>query len=221
MGTHSFRLLLLCLAALGTPAVLVSQSAPAAGPADAREARGSIRQMQRFDRDRGLVLTDGALLFTDDGGANWADLSPRRGLAGVSELFFLEADRGWLAGVTPGAPSRLVVLDTADGGSSWREQSIETSDLSGGRFYAAAQVHFADADHGWLLGRVATGAAVSVGELLATADAGESCSACAATGRGPSRVRECGAPYVGAGQRAAVPHARRKPELAHFRFRSP
>jgi photosystem II stability/assembly factor-like uncharacterized protein len=174
MGTTRFRLPFLCLAALGTPAVLVSQSAPAAGPADAREARGSIRQMQRFDRDRGLVLTDGALLFTDDGGATWADLSPRRGLEGVSEAFFLEADRGWLAGVTPGAPSRLVVLDTADGGSSWREQSIETSDLSGGRFYAGAQVHFADADHGWLLGRVATGAAVSVGELLATADAGES-----------------------------------------------
>ena len=35
-------------------------------------------------------------------------------------------------------------------------------------------MHFADADHGWLLGRVATGAAMSVGELLATADGGES-----------------------------------------------
>ena len=174
MGSARLRLLTLCLAALGTPAVLVSQSASATGPAEARDARGSIRQMQRFDRDRGLVLTDQALLFTPDGGATWVDVGPRRGLAGVSEAFFLEADRGWLAGVTPGSPSRLVVLDTADGGSSWREQEVEASDLLGGRFYADAQLQFADTDHGWLLGRVATGAAVSVGELLATSDAGES-----------------------------------------------
>ena len=131
--------------------------------------------MQRFDRDRGLVLTDAALLFTHDGGASWADLGPRRGLAGVSDAFFLEADRGWLAGVTPGSPSRL----RRAGHRRRRELlaragSVETSDLSGGRSYAGAQVHFADADHGWLLGRVATGAAVSVGELLATADGGES-----------------------------------------------
>ena len=130
--------------------------------------------MQRFDRDRGLVLTDRALLFTHDGGSSWADLGPRRGLGGVSDVFFLEANRGWLAGVTPGSPSRLAVLDTADGGGVWREQEVATSTLSGGRFYAGAQVLFADADHGWLLGRVATGAAVSVGELLATADGGES-----------------------------------------------
>jgi len=168
MGDIRSRLLSLVLVVLGGAAV----TAEPAG--DAREARGSIRQMQRLDRDRGLVLTDSALLFTHDGGASWADLGPRRGLDGVSGLFFLEADRGWLAGVTPGSASRLVVLDTADGGSSWRERPIETSDLSGGRSYADATVHFVDADYGWLLGRVATGAAVSVGELLATTDGGDS-----------------------------------------------
>jgi photosystem II stability/assembly factor-like uncharacterized protein len=109
--------------------------------------------MQRLDRDRGLVLTDSALLFTHDGGASWADRGPHRGLGGVGGVFFLGADRGWLAGVMPGSPSRLVVLDTADGGTSWRERPIETSDLSGGRSYAGAEVHFADVAHGWLLGR--------------------------------------------------------------------
>ena len=160
--------------------------------------------MQRFDRDRGLVLTDQALLFTPDGGATWVDVGPRRGLAGVSEAFFLEAHRGWLAGVTPGSPSRLVVLDTADGGSSWREQEVEASDLLGGRFYADAQLQFADTDHGWLLGRVATGAAVSVGELLATSDAGELAASTAAACRRPIQVREPGA---GLHDRSAGPRA--------------
>jgi hypothetical protein len=130
--------------------------------------------MQRLDRDRGFVLTDAALLFTHDGGASWTDVGPLRGLDGVGGVFFLGADRGWLAGVTPASPSRLVVLDTADGGSSWRERAIETSDLPEGRLYADAEVRFADAAHGWLLGRVATGAAMSVGELLVTVDGGES-----------------------------------------------
>jgi hypothetical protein len=173
MNASGSRLLSVGLIVLGAPAVLSSQSVAGVGPVDAREVRGAILQMQRLDRDRGLALTDSTLLFTHDGGASWADVGPDRGLDGVSGVFFLGADRGWLAGVTPGSASRLVVLDTADGGGSWRERSIEASDLAGGRVYAGAGVHFADAAHGWLLGRVATGAAMSVGELLATADGGE------------------------------------------------
>jgi photosystem II stability/assembly factor-like uncharacterized protein len=129
--------------------------------------------MQRLDRDRGVVLTDSVLLATRDGGASWTNVTPERGLAGVSGVFFLEDYRGWLAGTTPGLPSRLAVLDTADGGASWRERSIDASDAGGGQPYAAAQVHFADASHGWLLGRLATGSAVSAGAILRTADGGE------------------------------------------------
>ena len=167
MTTNRFRVLSLCLLALGTSLAVLAQAG------DARESGGSIRQMQRLDRDRGFVLTDSTLLATRDGGVSWADVGPERGLAGVTGAFFLEEYRGWLAGTTPGLPSRLVVLDTADGGTSWRERSIDASDAPGGQPYAEAQVHFADAAHGWLLGRLGTGSAVSLGELLRTADGGE------------------------------------------------
>jgi Rv2525c-like, glycoside hydrolase-like domain/CARDB len=159
------RVLPLTLLALGTSLAMLAQGG--------EEAGGAILQMQRLDRDRGFVLTDSALLATRDGGASWTDASPDRGLAGVTGVFFLDADRGWLAGTTPGVPSRLVVLDTADGGGSWRERPADASDTPGAQPYAEAQVHFADSDHGWLLGRLATGSAVSLGTLLRTADGGE------------------------------------------------
>jgi hypothetical protein len=168
MSETRSRILSLGLVALGTSLAILVQAG------DATDSRGSIRGMQRLDRDRGVVLTDSALLATRDGGAGWADVSPERGIAGVSDAFFLDPDRGWLAGTAPGQPSRLVVLDTADGGTSWRERSIEESDAPGGQPYAEAQVQFADAAHGWLLGRLATGPAVSAGEILRTADGGES-----------------------------------------------
>jgi hypothetical protein len=167
MSENRSRFLSLGLVAFGTSLAILVQAG------DATDSRGSIREMQRLDRDRGVVLTDSALLATRDGGASWADVSPERGIAGVSDAFFLDPDRGWLAGTTPGQPSRVVVLDTADGGSSWRERSIEASDAPGGQPYAEAQVQFADAAHGWLLGRLATGPAVSAGEILRTADGGE------------------------------------------------
>jgi len=168
MSESRLRFLSLGLVALGTSLAMLAQAG------DLRESRGAIREMQRLDRDRGFVLTDSALLATRDGGASWTDVTPERGLAGVSGAFFLDSYRGWLAGTTPGLPSRLLVLDTADGGTSWRERSLDASDAPGGQPYAEAQVHFADAAHGWLLGRLATGSAVSLGAILRTADGGES-----------------------------------------------
>ncbi len=168
MTRNRSRVLSIGLVAAATSLAMLAQAG------DTRESGGTIREMQRLDRDTGFVLTDSALLATRDGGAIWVDVSPERGLAGVSGGFFLDSHRGWLAGTTPGLPSRLVALDTADGGTSWRELSIDASDSRGGQPYAAAQVHFADAAHGWLLGRLATGAAVSLGTLLRTVDGGES-----------------------------------------------
>lgn len=139
---------------------------------ESRESRGSIRQMQRLSADEGGVLTDTALLFTRDAGASWTDITSDVRLDGVTDAFFLSAPRAWLAGVDSDSPDRLVVLHTSDGGASWSQQRVEASVLDSGQVYSRADVHFLDAEHGWLLGKVATSAAFSVGELLRTRDGG-------------------------------------------------
>jgi len=161
----------LCAALL----VLIGGIAEAArvpeGP-DGAPGDGSIRAMKRLNSAEGWVLTDHELLVTGDGGATWSDVTPPRRLDGLTTAFFLDARRGWLTGVDSSSRARLLALDTSDAGGSWRELVVEASALGEGSSYASADVQFTDADHGWLLGRRATSAAFSVGELLRTVDGG-------------------------------------------------
>jgi len=150
----------------------LARPAAAQDARESRDARGSIREMERLSATEGWVLTDTALLFTRDGGVSWADMASGERLEGVTDAFFQGASHAWLAGVDSRAADRLVVLDSTNGGASWREQRVEASALASGRIYARAQVHFLDAAHGWLLGKVATSAAFSVAELLRTSDGG-------------------------------------------------
>jgi photosystem II stability/assembly factor-like uncharacterized protein len=126
---------------------------------------GSVRAMKRLNAAEGWVLTDRELLVTGDAGVTWSDVTPPRRLDGLTTAFFLDARRGWLTGVDSSSRARLLALDTSDGGGSWRELVVEASALGEGSSYASADVQFTDADHGWLLGRLATSAAFSVGEL--------------------------------------------------------
>ena len=151
--------------AVGWP--VVAQDAP-----ESRDSLGSIRKVQRLSAEEGVVLTDAALLLTRDGGASWSSQASGERLEGVTDAFWLSSSRVFLAGVDPGSLGRLVVLDTADGGETWRKRRVEPSVLGYGQIYSSAKVHFLDAGRGWLLGKVATSAAFSDAELLRTSDGG-------------------------------------------------
>ncbi|HSP82014.1 MAG TPA: glycoside hydrolase domain-containing protein [Myxococcaceae bacterium] len=148
-----------------------------AGPARAQEIRDGrqlIREMQRLDANEGWVRTGSELLWTHNGGATWTNVTPGRGLEGVTGTDFLDSTRGWLAGVDVTAAERLVVLETRDGGRSWGELPVAASALETGDVYKRAEVQFIDAERGWLLGQVATGQAFSLGRLFRTTDGGRS-----------------------------------------------
>ncbi len=144
--------------------------AGAQGAAD--QGSGTIQATQRLTATDGWVFTDSAALATVDGGATWSDVTPSRSLDGLTDVFFLDAAHAWLAGTEPGTPNRLVVLRTSDRGRSWQEQAVESSALDADVVYTRAHVHFIDPLHGWLVGRVASSAALSVGELFRTTDGG-------------------------------------------------
>lgn len=165
---------LLKLAALAAFAATLTGGATRAQQLQAipgRESKGTIRQAQRLNAQEGFVLTDTALLATDDGGATWSDRTPEGALDGITSAFFLDASRGFLAGV---AFDRLNLLQSEDGFESWRGEPIDASKLPRSQSYAEARVHFLDDTHGWLLGRLATSSAFSVGKLYRTTDGGES-----------------------------------------------
>ena len=72
-------------------------------------------------------LTDGAVLRTNDGGRSWKRYAT--GARGrISDLAFVSLNRGW-ALAADRSSSRSVILDTTDGGETWREDRIVEGEL--------------------------------------------------------------------------------------------
>ena len=160
------------LAALATAALTAVVSAASAPATQGREARGSITRMERLSADKGWALTDSGLLVTHDGGGHWVELTSGADVDGITDAVFLSDFTVRLAGVRPGRPGALLLVETDDGGATWRERSIETSALAPGLTYTDARLHFVNPTHGWLLGRIATSSAFSLATLLRTRDGG-------------------------------------------------
>lgn len=102
----------------------------------------------------------GRVYRTADGGRTWTLLPALGEGVYLESIFFRDEAEGWgvgrvylpgSVGVPPldiaGGLVRGVVLHTKDGGQSWREAQ------AGGREPFFSGIHFADARHGWLLGR--------------------------------------------------------------------
>ena len=135
---------------------------------------GQLSDMFVFDANMVIASGSGAQLYlTKDGGETWRINSP---LAGdhieFNDVWFTDRMHGWLAGyqvVVTGELSRPLLLQTTDGGDSWKEVSVDGE-------MRLSSVCFVGAD-GWVTGtrRIVNGDAVSLeGVLLHTLDGGKS-----------------------------------------------
>ena len=77
------------------------------------------------------------LLLSAAGSANW-EKRPLNTLASFKDVFFLNENRGWIVG------GNGVIFSTLDGGKTWAPRDRFTTD-------DIVQIHFTDADTGWLL----------------------------------------------------------------------
>ena len=118
-----------------------------------------------LDQNRGWVAgSNGTLLQTADGGTTWKKLSLLT-RDSLDDVYFADERNGWLLGSRDFLKLRAneppsYVLKTEDGGLSWRQLSLNTSD-SNTRF---VRMLFTDAKHGWVFGET--------GVILATNDGG-------------------------------------------------
>jgi photosystem II stability/assembly factor-like uncharacterized protein len=102
------------------------------------------------------------LLETRDGGESWTRESVAEGNE-PERVFFLDADRGWMAWRMPDADQKHLhnaIKKTTDGGRTWTTQWEEEHGYPGGLL----RVSFVDGDHGFAGGRG--------GEFLYTSDGG-------------------------------------------------
>ncbi len=118
------------------------------------------------------------LYWTTSAGAQWKDITPpHRRDEGISCVFFLDTETGWVLlsyGDEDEPEPQFELAATADAGATWSVTHVSIPDLHPESTILAGDGHiaFADAAHGWMnLDRV-SGAAFNLGALLMTSDGG-------------------------------------------------
>ena len=118
-------------------------------------ARSRVNDAQLISAGQGWALVGENLLWSDDGGESWRDITPpiSDGFY-IGDVFFLNADQGWVArsSILAGdlAILPIQIMHTQDGGRAWRENAFEASlpYIANGRL---AYLEFIDPMYGWLV----------------------------------------------------------------------
>jgi len=138
-----------------------------------------ISAMKLVAPGSGWVIVQGRLLWTNDDGGVWTDVTPPGPpTQSFGVIYSFDATHTWIVLVDPPGdwtqhyPLRLV--RTADGGQTWATLPFDDSpfpDLK--KTHAApAALQFLDSEHGWFLWKIPTGTQLSVGMMLSTKDGG-------------------------------------------------
>ncbi|MCG3159938.1 MAG: Ycf48-like protein [Acidobacteria bacterium] len=110
---------------------------------------------------------ENVLLLTTNGGRSWT----RKSLPNVTSLYFTDSKTGWAVG------RNATLLKTTDGGLEWSKVEsaekliglpIESSNYN----FGFRDIHFPDAEHGWLIGNFYGRARSNIGGIFATSDGG-------------------------------------------------
>lgn len=150
-----------------------------------QKAVSTIRQvgvssMEQLSPGVGWAIASGHLVWTNDGGGAWTDLTPP-GLANgtIHNVFFLDVEHAWIVTVAEsgtwysGNPVRI--FQTTDRGRTWVSHTFDESSYPSLKQAGAMPVSlsFADSRHGWFLWRLQTSAAFSAGKMFGTNNGGE------------------------------------------------
>lgn len=110
-----------------------------------------------------VVGSDGAILFTPDGGKTWQPQASNTQTFLESIAFLADGQTGWVAG------GNGVIMGTADGGKTWQPQASNT------QAWLQSIVFLADGQRGWAVG--------GNGTILATTNGGKTWQAQASNTR--------------------------------------
>jgi len=116
------------------------------------------------------------LLASEDGGRTWREPHERIQAAGLDHIQFLDADTGWVSGLSLSPlPQDPFLLVTLDGGKTWRQRPI-FSEGADNRNGTIQQFSFSARDSGSLIVDHGQGSDGDRYEMYESRDAGESWS---------------------------------------------
>ncbi|MCI0515055.1 YCF48-related protein [candidate division KSB1 bacterium] len=124
-----------------------------------------LRGIACIDRVRLCVVgRNESILLSEDAGQNWRRIKPAINLIqyhyDFNDICFLDANRGWIGGESPGF-SMGILLTTTNGGQSWQEKQVDSfrysekygdaGSSSQSNAMRIQQIYFTDAQHGLAL----------------------------------------------------------------------
>lgn len=102
--------------------------------------RSNVRELAPIDAYSAWLITrGGALLYTSDGGKNWEPIA--KGIKdNITDASFINLYQGWILS------NKGEIWKTVNAGVNWMK--LETLTIVDHDY---AQIHFIDADHGWVI----------------------------------------------------------------------
>jgi hypothetical protein len=140
------------------------------------DAPAHIRAARLLSHDVGWLLTDDAVLRTDDGGSTWRDVTPT-GLpaAAIRSASFGTASTAHVAVISPGLLRRmpmLLVMSSDNGGEQWSSARVSLQVEEGDELDGFVSLDFANGPTGWLLAGLSSTPNSSRARLFRTRDGG-------------------------------------------------
>lgn len=131
------------------------------------------QDMQPVSPDYGWVLANQRLLWTDNAGAGWRDITPGQAdTANILAVSFIDNYQGWLILQNP-TTGKISILRTADDISAWESYSLPESTSTPGTSIQDAHLNFLDRQNGWLSIKFESSSNFSIGTLFRTTDGGK------------------------------------------------
>jgi photosystem II stability/assembly factor-like uncharacterized protein len=132
-----------------------------------------IQDMQLISEGTGWALVNYLLLWTEDGGGNWSEITPAQAIPGtLMAVQFLDEANGWTVSQDP-LTGQLDIYRTNDGGRQWQVSSLQEGNLDFGPLASAVYLDFLDQQNGWVVVKLVSSSNFSIGKLYRTNDGGE------------------------------------------------
>ncbi len=134
-----------------------------------------VKSMQPLSSHEGWVLRGDQLLWTDDRGESWQDITPNIEEFGqIIGVAFLDNKQGWMVTQENATDQigSISLIKTEDSGSTWYKITKLIDNPDEVIEVETASIEFIDSQTGWISLKLHSGSNFSFGRLLATEDGG-------------------------------------------------
>lgn len=138
-----------------------------------------IRDTQLLSKTSGWVLAGNHLLWSNNLGTNWQDVTPPD-TQRIDRAFFLNQFHGWvIMALKTRGTAALSIAQTINSGLSWSIVPFtgENVKFLQESYSQEAYLTFLDSSHGWLILKAVSSSNFSIGDLFSTIDGGKSWTA--------------------------------------------